>query len=279
MPPIFRRVLKPLLCASFLAAIALHGSPARADDTDNPYDGKLTVGITPYVWLPTLNATFKYNLSDLHEDLPSNSGSFESQIGPNSYLTHLNFALMAAASIRKGNLALYTDLINVNVSNQSATIFNLVGPMGKPYPFTGTVGAGAVATLWTIGPSYTVYHDKGTSVDVLVGGRFAWMKGSVDYSLTGPNGILNPNGSASKTVTLSDGLIGTYGKFGLGSHWSVPFYFDIGTGTPSFTWEGLLGIKYGQLSLAYRHLDYQSGTALVQNLTLSGPMLGYSFRF
>ena len=80
-------------------------------------------------------------------------------------------------------------------------------------------------------------------------------------------------------MTFADGLIGTYGQFGLGSHWSVPYYFDIGTGTPSFTWEGLLGVKYGQLSLAYRHLDYQSGTALVQNFTLSGPMLGYSFRF
>ncbi len=280
MPPTFRRTLKTLVCASTLAVFALHGTPARADD--NPYDGKLNFTLTPYVWGPTINATFGYDVGDLHQNLPNPpAGTIQTQIGPNSYLTHLTFALMAAASVRKGNLALYTDFINVNAGNQATSAFTLVGPLGNPHTFTGNVNAHAFATLWTVGPSYTVFNQQGTTVDVLAGGRFAWVKTSFDYQLTGPNGIFNPSGSASKTGTLSDVLIGTYGKIGLGSHWSIPFYWDLGTGTPAFTTELVGGIKYGQLSLLWRYLDYSNASSgkLVQSMNLNGPMIGYTFRF
>lgn len=280
MPQLFHRALKPLLCAILLAAFALHGSPARADD--NPYDGKLNFTLTPYIWLPTVNGTFRYDVSDLHENLPNPpAGTIQTQIGPNNYLTKLNFAFMGAATIRQGNLALYTDYITLGAGNQSGSSFTLVGPLGNPHTFSGSVTSHLNATLWTVGPSYTVFNKQGTTVDVLVGARFAWMKASFDYNVMGSDGILNANGSASKSGTLSDVLVGTYGKIGLGNHWSIPFYWDLGTGTPAFTTEVVGGIKYGQLSLLWRYLDYSNAKSsnLVQSADFGGPMLGYTFRF
>ena len=68
-------------------------------------------------------------------------------------------------------------------------------------------------------------------------------------------GIINQTGSATKTQKLGDAVIGTYGQFGLGQKWSIPFYLDAGTGDPNFTWQGLSGVKYGNLALSYRFLD------------------------
>jgi len=272
------RWLKLFLCAVLVGGLTLHGSAARADDSDF-YDGKIHVGFTPYIWLPTINGTFKYDLSDVHQSLPSTGGSFGVKIGPNNYLTNINFALMGAGQIRQGNWALVADYINTNVGAQNSSFVSVNGPLGRPLAVTGSVQSRAVTQLLTVGPSYTVFRKDATAVNVLLGGRFVFATASADWQLSGPLGFLNPNGSASRSQNDGDVIIGTYGQFGLCKHWSVPYYFDMGTGTPSFTWQGLLGVKYGQASLSYRHLSYSGGTGLIQSLQLSGPQFGYSFRF
>jgi len=273
------RSLKFFCGAVLVALLTLHANVARADDSDL-YDGKIQFVFTPYVWLPTINGTFKYNLSDIHEGLPYTGGdrTFTTSIKPNSYLSNLNFGLMGAAEVRKGKLAVYTDFMNTNIGNQAALIKNVTLPSGQSVAIDGTIHARTVATLWTVGPSLTVLQKDGTVVNVLIGGRFAWLTASEDWQLTADDGLLNKNGSAAANTNVADALIGSYGKFGLGKHWSVPYYVDAGTGTPSFTWEALLGVKYGNAILAYRHLSYSGGTGVLQSMQLSGPTLGYSIK-
>ena len=64
----------------------------------------------------------------------------------------------------------------------------------------------------------------------------------------------------------------------------MPLYLDAGTGTSTFTWQGLLGVGYafgwGDVLLVYRHLSFEQGSeGDVQHLTFSGPALGATFRF
>jgi hypothetical protein len=279
-----RGIFKPLFCALLLAALTFHGSPARAAESgDSLYDGKVHVTLVPYLWLPTLNAKFRYNLSDIH-DRPidaDSSRTFDTQVGPNKYLTHLNFAIMAAGEIRKGPFALYTDVINTNLGNSGSKIVDLSGRHDNlDFPVTADASSHEAATIWTLAPSGTLYHKDRTNVQLLFGVRMIWLTASADWQLSGPYGLINPNGSVSKKENGTDTIFGTYGQVGIGKHWSIPFYFDAGTGTPSGTFQGVLGVKYGQASLTWRELDFQgSGDALVQNLRLSGPQFGYSFVF
>ena len=56
-----------ILAAAFAAA------PALADQTQDDggfYDGNIHAQLTPYVWLPTINGTFRYNLSDIQDYIP-----------------------------------------------------------------------------------------------------------------------------------------------------------------------------------------------------------------
>jgi hypothetical protein len=275
--------LKTLLCAAVLAAATAHGSPVRADDSSDPYDGKLNFGFTPYVWLPSINASLTYKLSDIHGYVLPDGGidrSFTAKINPNSYLSNLNFALMGTGYVRKGNFALYTDFMNVNAGKQASQIFDLHDPVtGATVPFDGNAQVRAVSTLWTVGPSYTIVRRGGSSLNVLLGGRFAWLTTSADYQLNVPNTVLTKNGSLAKNTAVDDAILGTFGQYALGKRWSIPYYVDLGTGDPSFTWQALLGVKYGQASLSWRHLSYSGGANLLQGMQLSGPLFGYSFTF
>jgi len=61
-------------------------------------------------------------------------------------------------------------------------------------------------------------------------------------------------------------------------------YFDVGTGTSRYTYQAMAGAGYrfgfGDVSLAYRHLQYKFGDDFgLKELTFSGPILGATFRF
>lgn len=101
-------------------------------------------------------------------------------------------------------------------------------------------------------------------------------KGTGKYSLS-------PFGDG---VDLVDGIIGVRGKIGLGDSgkWRIPYYFDVGSSSSTRTWQGVTGLGYacdwGDVLLLYRHLSYGQGSdKFIQNLSLSGPMLGARFRF
>ena len=287
------------ICAFVLSCAAAFAGPARAEDltkvaadvatpapaatdADPFYDGKLHVAFTPYVWLPTINATFRYNLSDIHlpPGAPGLSGTFDTTVGPNKYLSNLNFALMGNLQFRLGNTALDTDFINVNISDQTSALFNLSRYGHPSTTLSGTAHSREVGTIAQAVGSDTFYRNGNTTVDFLLGGRMFFTTASVDWQLDVDDGVISKNGSARRSSTLGDAIVGSFGQVALGKRWAIPFYVDLGTGDPNFTWQGILGIKYGQLGLTYRYLDYSNGGGgLVQNLRMNGPQVGYTLKF
>jgi hypothetical protein len=272
-----------LITLATLAVLALCGPLSAAAETP---DSQWTFSITPYLWLPNVDGTLRYQL-------PSGaSGSPEVKVGPNDYLEALKFAMMLAGEVRKDRWSVFTDVIYLDFANQKSSVksINFGGDLvssSANASTSSTLRAGA----WTLGGGYAVLPGRPVEMDVFGGVRYLGLHTSTDWQLTttvtGPGGgqTFPRAGNITERADLWDGIVGFKGRVWLGrSNWSIPYYFDMGTGSSELTWQGMLGIAYsfswGGVNLTYRHLYYdQKGDKLVQDLRFSGPALGVTFRW
>jgi hypothetical protein len=87
-------------------------------------------------------------------------------------------------------------------------------------------------------------------------------------------------------VSNWDAIAGLKGRVALGEgrHWFVPYYFDVGTGESSLTWQAMAGVGYsfgwGDVTLAWRHIDYdmKSGKS-IESVSFDGPGVAAAFRW
>jgi len=271
-------------CAICLIASFLIGAPwvPNAHSADEMW----AYSLTPYVWLPSFTATLKYSVP------PGNDASPEVETDT-SYLNKLNAAFMLTGNARKGDLSFYSDFLYIDVSGSDSHVTSL--------DFAGSfvntfIDAGTQTTIkglaWTLGGGYTVLRTPDSHLDVIGGLRYLGVDLTTDWRLSAtviapPGSIDFPaSGRISEGVDLFNALIGVRGRMGLfdGGKWGVPYYFDVGLNTSMRTWQGVVGLDYtcnwGELLLLYRHLSYGQGSdKFIQNLSLSGPMLGATFRF
>jgi hypothetical protein len=245
-----------------------------------------TFAVTPYLWLPNVNGTLKYSPP------PSGTGAPEVAVGPNDYLQNLSAVLMLAGEARKGKWSIVSDLIYLDFGSQESNV-RAVNFGGSTV--SSTVNVNTTSSLdglqWTLAGGYTVVQTPFVTLDVLGGFRYLGIEASSHWQLTGtvtgPGGAQTfpASGSISKRTDLWDAIVGVRGRMRLGEgRWFMPYHLDVGTGSSSITWQGLLGIAYafewGDATLGYRHLYYdQSGDKFVQNFRFSGPSLGAAFRF
>ena len=266
-----------------LAALALFGSFSAAAQTQGD---EWTFAISPYLWLPNIDGTLKYSIP------PGASGSPEVEVGPNDYLEALKFAMMISGEVRKSRVMVFTDVIYLDFASEKSSVqsINFGGDRvssSANSSTSSTLRAGA----WTLGAGYGVLPGRPVEMDLFGGLRYLGLHASTDWQLTttvtGPNaGQTFPRtGSISERADLWDGIVGFKGRVWLGrSNWSIPYYFDLGTGSSELTWQGLLGVAYsfswGGVNLSYRHLYYdQKSDKLVQDMRFTGPALGVSFRW
>ena len=272
-----------IITLAMLAALALCGPLSAAAQTPG---SQWTFSITPYLWAPNINGTLKYQV-------PSGAaGSPEVQVGPNDYLEALRFAMMIAGEVRKDRWSVFTDVIYLDFSSEKSSV-KAVDFGGSRVSSSGNVSTDSSLRggVWTLGAGYAVLPGRPVDLDVFGGLRYFGLKASTDWQLTvavtGPGGgqTFPRAGSISERADLWDGIVGVKGRVWLGrTNWSVPYYLDVGTGSSSLTWQGILGVaysfKWGGVTLAYRHLYYdQKGDKLVQDMRFSGPALGVTFRF
>ena len=266
------------------------GSAARADDVQSAVKG-WSVSVTPYIWVPSVNGNLSFTGPAGGALAPGGgTGRINVTTNPNSYLPNLNSGLMFSGEIRKGPMAIGTDLIYVNSSAATTNVTSVTGPLGfVTVPITASVQNRANAVIWTLAPSYTVVHTPLVSLDVLTGFRYIGINAALGWQFTAAVGPANiaANGNLAQSQTIWDWIGGIRGQIGSGDkHLFVPYYFDAGTGTSAFTWQGVMGVGYAasnywDVRLLYRHLSYNepSNGGLVQQIRLSGPALGASFHF
>jgi hypothetical protein len=263
---------------SLVAVLGLAG-PAAAQTSSQPGDS-WQFSLTPYIWLPNIHGTLNFNTP------PGAAGSPTTEVGADDYLKNLDMALMLTGEARKGAWAIFTDVIYLDFSNESAAVRTVSGPGGiVQVPVNAGTQAGLKGLVWELAASYTVSRSNTATVEVLGGFRYLGLEATVNWQLAGSIGLFPQSGSFSQKEDLWDAIVGVRGRVKLGSgNWFVPWYLDAGTGSSALTWQAMAGIghsfKWGDLLLAYRHLSYdQDNGKLVQDMRFSGPALGATFRF
>ena len=272
-----------------LALMALIAISPPADAGDPAPADKWTFAVRPYLWAPGISGTLKY-------DVPP-TGDGAANVDFSSYvLENLNFALMLTAEARKGDWSVLTDVVYLDVESSDSKVksVSFTGPGGRVEISAGAdLGTNATLSgvLWELAGAYTVARGGHSSLDVLAGFRLLDLKAETDWLLSGSitdnvtGGTFARSGSVSQTVTLWDGIVGVRGTVGLGSgKWAIPYYLDVGTGSSTFTWQGVAGIEYrfswGDLQLLYRYLYYDmKSDKMLQSVSFQGPAFGVNFRF
>jgi hypothetical protein len=272
-----------LIILATLAAFMMCGTLSAAAEAPG---NQWAFSITPYLWLPNIDGTLKYKVP------PGLTGSPEVRVGPNDYLEALDMALMISGEARKGPWSVFTDVIYLDFSNEKSSVKsvnfggNLVSSSANLSTSSSLKGG-----LWTLGAGYALLPGRPVELDVFGGLRYFGLEASTDWQLAltvtgpGPGHTFPRAGSISERADLWDGIVGVKGRVRIGSsNWSIPYYLDVGTGSSSLTWQGMLGVAYSYkwlgVTLAYRNLYYDmKGDKLIQDMRFSGPALGATFRF
>ncbi len=245
-----------------------------------------------YLWGPTINSTLKYDIPPGAGGSPGAAGSFDLTVGPNDYLTQLNFALPIVFEARKGNWSIFTDVMYISLTGQRSSVVAI--NLTERIPVATTVNVGTSTTLkqleWTLVGGYTALKGRAGNLDVIAGLRYFGVKTSTDWNLSAAindsdgDQVFAASGNVSKREDVWNAIIGVKGQARLGEKWFLPYWADVSAGSSLVTWQGIGGGGYSfgwlDLALVYRHLSYQqSNDRLLQKLSLSGPALYSVFHF
>jgi hypothetical protein len=278
-----RALLRAALTGAALLAPLAAAAQAPAD--------RWTFSLMPYLWLPSVDGKLRYGPP------PVNGGSANVSVDADTLLDNLDFAFMIYGEARKGRWLIATDYIYLDFSKADSAVrsvdFN-PGP-GRVNVSTSSLNAGAQSSLrgdlWTLVGGYAAIEGPRASLDVVGGFRYLHISAETDWQLTAtvnlPNSTLTfpRSGNAEKSDDIWAAIVGAKGRARLGaSDWFVNYYADIGGGSSTFTWQGVLGVgyafKWGDIIFDYRYLYYsQSGDKLIDNVSFGGFGLGANFRF
>ena len=292
-PPFRATVFTVLLTLVAVLALSAPRAALAAADTDD-----WSFALTPYVWLPTINAKLNFPYGGSGGDgggihLP---GFIQSEIGPNQYLTKLNFALMLNGVARRGPWSVNGDFVGVWASGLGGTVrgFTPAGGGQVQIPVGAGVDHGTdlklTAELWTVTGGYELVRNDRFSLDALAGIRYAHLKATMDWHLSADLVLPDQTLAVSRSGTITagrdplDAIVGGRGRYAIDDHWSIPYQADIGAGDTKLDWEVFTGVSYafswGDVSLLYRHLAIEEDKGKVfTHLSLGGPVLGATFRF
>ena len=299
--PALRLRLRVAAALGLAVATITAPTPSAAQAARAP-DGEWRFSLTPYVWLPTVNAKIEYPLPGIGGGGGGGGGgtgaapdgSLDTEIGPDQYLTKLNFAAMIAGEARRGPWSVMADYIGLRVSGKGSRL-NGVSIGGNRLPeldasATSSSQSTLKSTLWNVTGGYALIEDGAYRLDAIAGIRVGKLDASVDWTLSAsvnlPDGtpVLARSGRLDASRDVVDGVIGARGRWQIDSRWAVPWYVDIGTGTSRFTWQAFAGASYafswGEVLFAWRHLGLQDQDREVfRRVTMGGPTLGATFRF
>jgi hypothetical protein len=227
----------------------------------------MQVIVTPYLWLPGVDATTKTPLA--HEP------QINSSVSAVDVLQHLNeVPFMGSAEIRDGPISFYGDMLHVGLGTGITT---------RDIFFSG---GNATLTMNT-GTALLLYHVIDEPVQSLdAGGGFRSWGFSANLSL---NGRLLPSASVTRSGGWGDPLIALRYHRELGQGFGVTAYGDVGgfgvgahvdwqlMGTIDYTLKPWVALHLGYRSLNF---NYQSADShLGFDVNMNGPLLAASFRF
>ena len=268
------------IVALALGLFVLGTSNAYADMPDL-WDGSWHFSLTPYVWLPGISSSTRY-------EVPF-TGTVQNTTN-NDIFSYLSGAFMLEGTARKDHWGIYSDVDWVNFSNEEGR-FNRIGGARIGGSLNLNTSWDMKGGMFNVAGFYSAAHGNIGFIDVLVGVRYLWLKGNVDwdFTLTGNAGRVNlaDSGRLRGQTNLTDGIIGVRGIWTPFANRNVifPYYVDVGSGGSDTTYQAKLGVGYlfhwGALALVYRDVEYHQsgGDNFLRKVRLSGPSLSATFLF
>jgi len=266
-----------LACAVALPLLVAAGGVAAQSADAAPSGDAWQWRAAIYGWFPGLDA---------RSNVQTPAGSrVDVDIGPDRYLSSLEFAFMGTLEARKGPWSFVVDAIDINFGKSRSHVTSVATPAGDmPLPASANVKADLKGFAGALEVGHALVQTPGSRVDLVGGARYLRIRTRVDVELEGlPPGVPSTV-SVERNKTLWDGVVGLRGRADIANGWFVPYYVDAGAGSSRFTYQAFAGIgrhfAWGDAMVGYRHLGYQlPHDNPVSRMTLSGPIAGAAFDF
>lgn len=192
-------------------------------------------------------------------------------------INHLNMVYMGGVEARNNRWSIVADLVYLNLGDDAATTVRIGSDPGYP----ATASAELDFTSWIVsgGVGYDLLQAERGRLALMGGVRYLSVDVDGQFGLGGPFPL-----ERSRSEENWDGIVGLRGALQLSERWYLPFHADIGAGDSDLTWQLFAGIGYrfswGDIRLGYRYLSYDlDDDTAVQDLAISGPVLGVGIRF
>jgi hypothetical protein len=267
-----------LAAAGFLPAVAAAESPAVVATADSD---TWKFSATLYGWFPDIHSTVHFPVLGTTQSI---------SVDANKLYSNLNLGATGAFDVHYGHWGAFTDIIYLNLGTKKSNSRDFsIGDVGIPANTTSNLRLDMKSWIVTIAPEYRLATWPEWTVDLLAGGRYFDLTTSLNWSFTGNIGPLPPAsrvGGAAAGIHFWTGIVGIKGQYAFGTdkRWSVPFYFDGGSGNSQHTYQAVGGLGYsfhwGEITALYRYLDYKPQSSIrFEEVYFAGPLVGATFRW
>jgi hypothetical protein len=263
------------LMAGALLAATVQAQPVIAQSQEPQWQFSGTL----YVFVPHFDTTSSFPTSG--------GGNFA--INSSTILDHLKMAFMGTFDVHRNPWGFFVDTVYADLGGGKTGYHNgTIGGTLLPVTASADVNLDLKAWLVTAGGEYRFVDEPDRVFDYLAGVRYLDLTMRFKWSFTGSIGDLPPaarSGDDKNSDHNLDAIVGVKGQFRLGSEhsWTIPLYFDLGTGASRLTWQGAGGVGYrfgwGEIVGMYRIIYYDFGSNHIQDMTVRGPMIGATFRW
>jgi len=198
-------------------------------------------------------------------------------------LDNIRFTYMGSFAVMKDDWSLIADLIYLNMDQKSSsTIYLPVENNQRILKISDKI------KLDTSGTVINLLFDKNLLIyriiklNYILGTRFLDLDSKLQIKLNSIIGNYKIKDKLSTSVL--DAVVGIQGKVIFNEQWSLPYYFDLGTGQSKNTSQFVAGItsSYEKFSidLLYRSIKWKfKSKELLKNIEFKGPMLGFIYKF
>jgi hypothetical protein len=193
-----------------------------------------------------------------------------------------NGIFMGMVGAFKGKWSFTADAMYMDVS--ADTTGTLTGTRGSRIPLSENVKIDVGLSSWVVTPTvgYDLYTGDKATLTLLGGLRYLWIKTSLEFE--GSSLLKTRYHKISESQDNWDGIVGLRGQVLLSDKWYLPYYADIGAGDSDLTWQVFGGVgyrfKHCDLVGGYRYMAWDfGGDYLIEDLDMSGPLVGVKFMF
>lgn len=252
-----------LLTGAAIMPLCLVGNDAAGETTGWQYD------LTIYGWYTGIDTTFKS---------PGPLGrEGDLEVDASDIIDNLEMTAMGTVEARYNKWSIITDVMYMDVGDDANTTVTVGSDPGVPVNANVDVDV----TTWVVnaGVGYDIAQENWGRFAVVGGVRYLSADIDSTFGLGGPFPV-----ERSRSEDFWNGIVGVKGYIAAGDKWYLPYYADIGTGDSDLTWQLFGGIGYrfgwGDIKLGYRHIEFdQDDEKFVQDLAMSGPIMGVTFHF